>query len=131
MHSGTHNTPIQNPAKPVSYLVFLANCFVAGSNTTSLYVKYRSVRSSAPCYLLNCVSRSCVQAVFRLGDTYGKVRALCALSTAPAWSPKTWLCFVHKLNTVFAHKLLGYAQKQFQLSTTMLVPSYALFPQDL
>jgi hypothetical protein len=132
MHSGTHNTPVQNSANSALYLVLVANCFVAGSSTPSLYIKYRSVRaSSAPCNLLTCVSRSCVQAVFMLGDTYGKVRALYALSTAPARSLKTWLCFVHKLSTVFAHKLLSYAQKQFQLSTTMLVPGYAPFPQDL
>jgi hypothetical protein len=74
---------------------------------------------------------NCVQLVGKLGETYGKVLALCALSTALARYSKTWLCFMHKLNTGFAHNLLGYTQKRFQLSTTLLNSSYTPFPQDL
>jgi hypothetical protein len=54
---------------------------------------------------------NCVQIVGKFGEDYVKVPSLCALSTAPIQSSKTWLCFMHKLNTVFAHIILGYTQK--------------------
>jgi hypothetical protein len=54
---------------------------------------------------------NCVQIVGKHGEDYVKVLSLCALSTTPTQSSKTWLCFIHKLNTVFAHIFLSYAHK--------------------